>query len=69
MGSGKSSLIHNLALNRNPALTGLVEAKHSIINSQTIGAWWGNVNLSWEDILVLNGGGGLILTWNEDLFL
>lgn len=39
-GSGKSTTIHNLILDGDPALMGLVETKHSSVNSSLVRIWW-----------------------------
>ncbi|KAK7268946.1 hypothetical protein RIF29_21657 [Crotalaria pallida] len=67
-GAGKSGAVKKLINSNNPSILGLVETKHSSSKPRRWNSWWRADDLGWEEVLAVNGSGGLILMWNQTLF-
>lgn len=67
-GSGKTTVVRNLALSRCPTLMGIVEPKHSSLSHRKLRSWWFDDNFDWEDVMENEGSGGSILIWDKSKF-
>ena len=60
--------VQRLIKNESIDVLGLVETKHSEISVWTMKKIWGNQRMEWIHHPAENGSGGLIMTWNQDIF-
>lgn len=67
-GLSKSTAIHKLVCKKKPALCGLVETKHSNLDSRRVRKWWFNDGFDWVDVPANEGSGGLVLVWDPEFF-
>ena len=67
-GGGKDAAIKKLINDTKPFFLGLVETKHSQVRDSKIKNWWCLGDFKWKDVPAIEGSGGLVCIWSNDLF-
>jgi len=64
----KKIIVKKLIKEENIDLVGLVETKHSDISIWNIRKIWGDQKVDGVHSPAMSGSGGLLVSWNEDIF-
>ena len=65
---GEKLTVKKFIKEENVDLLGLVENKQSDISMRNIRKTWGNQNVEWVYYPVMSGSGGVLVSWNKDVF-
>jgi len=64
----KKWTVKKLIKEENIDVVGLVETKHVHVSLWTMPKLWGNQKMDWVHSIAENGSGGLLVSWNREVF-